>query len=191
MNMVVHREWKPSIRDDAFHLKLSNCASALICCLRFMLIDHTTFGRPQNDMSARQPSQSPVFYLNAYTHSDMFLHAKQRSLALAGADRSRGAFLNKAMKLPVIAGVTQDEGTALGAHVTVGDERLNINMAIHGVLLPGGALPAVNDNSAPWPKPQFSIVQCDPQNDIILLLTYVSRRMKHKQHTRDCDNYAS
>jgi hypothetical protein len=70
----------------------------------------------------------------------MFLHAKQRSLALAGADRSRGAFLNKAMKLPVIAGVTQDEGTALGAHVTVGDERLNINMAIHGVLLPGGAI---------------------------------------------------
>lgn len=56
----------------------------------------------------------------------------------AGADRERAAFLNRALKMPVIAGVTQDEGTALGAHVTVGDQIPNINMAIHGVLLPGG-----------------------------------------------------
>lgn len=56
----------------------------------------------------------------------------------AGADRQRAAFLNRKLKMPVIAGVTQDEGTALGAHVTVGDQMPNINMAIHGVLLPGG-----------------------------------------------------
>lgn len=58
----------------------------------------------------------------------------------AGADRKRAAFINRALKLPVIAGVTQDEGTALGAHMTVGDQMPNVNTAIHGVLLPGGAL---------------------------------------------------
>jgi hypothetical protein len=46
------------------------------------------------------------------------------------------------MKLPVIGGMTQAEGVALGAFVTSGDQCRpvpDLNLGIHGVLLGNGA----------------------------------------------------
>jgi hypothetical protein len=48
------------------------------------------------------------------------------------------------MKLPVVGGMTQAEGVALGAFVTSGDRCRAVpdyNLGIHGVLLENGALP--------------------------------------------------
>jgi hypothetical protein len=57
-------------------------------------------------------------------------------------DKQRSAAISSVMKLPVIAGVTQAEGVALGAFVTSGDGVKaipDLNLGIHGILLDDGA----------------------------------------------------
>eukprot|EP00892_Ulva_mutabilis_P005507 jgi/Ulvmu1/3328/UM155_0011.1 len=52
--------------------------------------------------------------------------------------RKQGA-INAALPLPVIAGMTQDEGTALGAQATVGQAAPALNIALHGCALSDGS----------------------------------------------------
>lgn len=67
-------------------------------------------------------------------------HLFQPCCAATGQDHA--AQIYRIMKLPVVGGMTQAEGIALGAFVTSGDECLavpDLNLGIHGVLLDNGA----------------------------------------------------
>lgn len=55
------------------------------------------------------------------------------------------------MKLPIIGGLTQAEGVALGAFITSGDTCTavpDLNLGIHGVMLGNGAPPRPASTSA-------------------------------------------
>jgi hypothetical protein len=67
------------------------------------------------------------------------MHAR----ACAGTDVKRSAEIYSAMKLPVVGGLTQAEGVALGAFVSTDKECMAVpdcDLGIHGVLLENGAL---------------------------------------------------
>lgn len=63
------------------------------------------------------------------------------SLPCAGLFPQRQGAINAALPLPVIAGITQAEGTALGAQATVGQAPPSLNIAVHGCVLSDGASP--------------------------------------------------
>ena len=61
--------------------------------------------------------------------------------ACAGTDIKHAREIYKVMKLPVVGGLTQAEGVALGAFVTCDDSVRTVpdtNLGIHGVLLEDG-----------------------------------------------------
>lgn len=63
----------------------------------------------------------------------------------AGTSAEHSQHIYRTMKLPIIGGLTQAEGVALGAFITSGDTCTavpDLNLGIHGVLLGNGARPA-------------------------------------------------
>lgn len=63
-----------------------------------------------------------------------------------GVDKARDAVIASIMKLPVVGGLTQAEGVALGAYVSSGGGVKavpDMNQGIHGVFLEDGAFPDV------------------------------------------------
>lgn len=65
------------------------------------------------------------------------------SLVSTGVDKARDAVIASIMKLPVVGGLTQAEGVALGAYVHSGAGGVtavpDMKQGIHGVFLDDGA----------------------------------------------------
>ena len=69
----------------------------------------------------------------------------------AGTGPEHAQHIHRSMKLPVIGGMTQGEGEALGAFTTSGgtcEAVPDLDLGIHGVMLDNGAAPACTARTA-------------------------------------------